>query len=127
MTEFDKTKKYQMGIGRLSRFIEKYLYGTDWDLIATCCGVTNILTEHERVTRAQSWNDDDYPRAISRFLIDVFTNDESRGLPYLLKRSFHKILSDENAKTELKEILKYFSNEENGISDYAYSFPNIRI
>jgi hypothetical protein len=121
MIELDKTKKHQMGIGRLSRFIEKHLYDTDWYLIATCCGVTNILNDHERVTRAQSWHDDDYPTAISKFLIDVYNNDESTCL-FLIKEIISQNTLNEDAKRELNEILKYFSTEESNISDYTYHF-----
>lgn len=121
MIEPDKDRKYKMGIGRLSRFIDRYLDDTDWYLIATCCGVTDILTEHERVTRAQTFGDPDYPTAISRFLIDVFDNDEKIGL-LLIKEIISQKTLDENAKMELNEILIYFNNENISISDYTYLF-----
>ncbi|NPE30304.1 hypothetical protein HNV12_20575 [Methanococcoides sp. SA1] len=72
MIELNQSQKYNIGIGRFSRFVVEYLYHTDWYLTATCSGVNDILDKYERVTRAQSWGDDDYPTAISKFLIDVF-------------------------------------------------------
>ncbi|WP_440951691.1 hypothetical protein [Methanococcoides sp. FTZ1] len=67
MIELDKKQKNSMGIMLFSRFVEKHLYDTDWRLIATCCGVSDILNKYERVTRAQTFGDPDYPTAISRF------------------------------------------------------------
>jgi hypothetical protein len=121
MIEPDKHKKDRMGIGRISRFIEKYLYDTDWYLIATCCGVTDVLNKHERVTRAQSFGDPDYPTAISRFLINLFDEDENTGLFFITEIISQKNLNEE-AKIELNEIQKYFNNDDITISDYTHSF-----
>jgi hypothetical protein len=114
MVEFDKKKKYKMGIGRLSRFIEKNLYDTDWFLIATCCGVTEFL--NERITRAQTFGDPDYPTAISRFLIDVFENDENTGL-FLINETISQKTFKEPETTELNDILKFFSDGNVSISN----------
>lgn len=119
MIEPDKFRKYSMGIGRLSRFVEKNLYDTDWYLIATCCGVTEFL--NERITRAQNFGDPDYPTAISRFLIDVFNSDENTGL-FLINEIISQKTFDEPVISELNEILKYFSDSNVSISDYVQSF-----
>jgi hypothetical protein len=121
MTELDKSQKYKMGIGRFSRFVVKYLYDTDWYLIATCCGVTDILNKHERVTRAQSWRDEDYPTAISRFLINVFDFNEDIGLLLITEISSQNTLSDDD-KIELNDILKYFNSGDIPIQSYIQTF-----
>lgn len=108
-----------MGIGRLSRFVDKYLYDTDWYLIATCCGVTELL--NERITRAQSFGYPDYPTAITRFLLDVFDNDENTGI-FLINEIISQKTLDEPVTAELNEILKYFSNANVCISDYIQPF-----
>ncbi|SES85365.1 hypothetical protein SAMN04488587_1280 [Methanococcoides vulcani] len=121
MIELNKKQKNSMGIMRFSRFVERYLYDTDWNLIATCCGVSEILNKYERVTRAQTFGDPDYPTAISRFLIDVFEYNEAVGLLLINEIVSQDTLNDE-AKIELNEILTFFSNGDVCVSDYTLSF-----
>lgn len=115
MVEIDKKQKISMGIIRFSRFVAKYLYDTDWSLIATGCGVSHILNKYERVTRAQTFGDSDYATAISSFLIDVFDHNESRGI-LLINEIISQDTLDEEKKSELGQILSFF-----GIGD-AYNF-----
>lgn len=115
MVEIDKKQKISMGIIRFSRFVVKYLYDTDWSLIATCCGVSEILNKYERVRRAQTFRDPDYGTAISRFLIDVFDHNESIGI-LLINEIISQGTFDEEKRSELEQILRFF-----GIGE-AYNF-----
>lgn len=121
MVRSDKNTKYEMGIGHFSRFIDKYLHDIDWDLIAMCCGVTDILYENNHVIFAQLHRSPKYPRTIAKFLINVFDEDENRGL-FLIKKIISQNTLNENAMRELNEILKYFNDEEISVSDIASPF-----
>jgi len=114
-------------IARLSKFIEKHLYNTDWTLLADMAGVGHILDapRHERVRRAQGVGDLDYPSAVSSFLQEVFHSDEQIGL-FLIgeivqqENPYDDPLTEE-AKEELAQILSMFGSE--GIETVIPSFP----
>lgn len=113
MAKIDKKKMARaMGIARFAKFIEKYFYWTDWTLVATMCGVIDLLDEprHERVRRAQSFRDEDYAKAISNFLREVFDFDEKVGLAIINEIAKQEELSQE-AKNELNQILPLFGNK----------------
>lgn len=113
MAKIDKKKMARaMGIARFAKFIEKYFYWTDWTLVATMCGVIDLLDEprHERVRRAQSFSDEDYAKAISNFLREVFDFDEKVGLAIINEIAKQEELSQE-AKNELNQILPLFGNK----------------
>ena len=114
-------------IARLSKFIEKHLYNTDWTLLADMAGVGHILNapQHERVRRAQVFGDPDYPSAVSSFLKEVFNLDEQMGLFLVGELVQHENSSDEplteEAKGELNQILSMFGKE--GIQAGIPNFP----
>jgi hypothetical protein len=113
-------------IARLAKFIEKHLYNTDWTLLADAAGVGHILDRYERVRRAQSFGDPDYPSAVSRFLKDVFNSDDEQIGLFLVgeiiraKNDYDEPLT-EDAKGELNQILSMFGSE--GIETIVPIFP----
>jgi hypothetical protein len=125
MIEMDETVQRDIILSRLASFISRYFYETNWTQIAISCGVIKLLEQpkHERVRRAQSWNDDDYPEAITIFLIDVFDLDERIG-----KILIHEIISqrklDEVPKTQLDKLLKFFGSSDFDILDV---FPTLQV
>lgn len=105
------------GIARLAKFIESHLYNTDWTILADMAGAGHILNapRHERVRRAQSFGDDDYPKAVSQFLKEVFDQNERVGLflvSEIIKQEnpYDEELSD-SEKEELAQILSLFGGE----------------
>lgn len=112
MIEIDKEKMLNMGMSRFSSFVERHCYDTKWALIARSCGVDDILNEprHERVRRAQTFGDDDYPNAVFMFLSDVFSYDYQTGLLLISEITLNSKLNDEQ-KSELNTILGFFSDE----------------
>jgi len=126
MVEIDKKKiARNRGIFRFAKFVEEYLYDTDWTLIAKMWGVIHLLDEprHERVRRAQSWKDPDYAAAISDFLREVFDSDEQVGLALINEISNQEELSPE-AKNEFAQILPIFGDKS---ADATSLFQNISI
>jgi len=126
MVDIDNKKMARdMAIGRFAKFVDKYLYWTDWTMVATMCGVIDLLNEprHERVRRAQSWNDDDYATAISSFLREVFELDEQIGLAFISEITKQEELSSE-AKNEFAQILSIFGDKS---ADATSLFQNISI
>lgn len=126
MADIDKRRMAgYMAIARFAKFVEKYLYWTDWTMVATMWGVIDLLDEprHERVRRAQSWNDDDYATAISSFLREVFESDEKIGLALISEIAKQEELSQE-AKEELAQILSLFGQEN---ADAASLLRSIKI
>ena len=86
MAEIDSEKLNQnLAIGKFAEFVTKYLYDMPWSKIAELCGVSEILDQekHMRVKRAQTWHDDDYAEAISKFLRDIFESDRAIGLEFI--------------------------------------------
>lgn len=118
MLEMDENIQRDIIISRLADFISRYFYETNWTQIATSCGVIKLLNlpKHERVRRAQSWNDDDYPEAITKFLIDVFDLDERIGKIFLNEIISQRQL-DEGPKTQLDKLLKFFGKMNYDILD----------
>lgn len=111
-------------IARLAKFIEQHLYNTDWTLLANMAGVGHILDapRHERVRRAQIFEDPDYPNAIFNFLKEVFDADEQIGLflvGEIAAQENHEL--SEEARKELTQILSMFSSE--GIDVIVPTFP----
>jgi len=127
--QIDKKKVTRnAAIARLAKFIEKHLCTTDWTLLADMAGVGHILDapRHERVRRAQSFGDQDYPSAVSSFLQEVFDADEQIGL-FLVgeivqqENPYDDPLTEE-AKGELTQILSMFGSE--GIEAIVPNFPS---
>lgn len=125
MLEMGKDIQRDIILSRLADFISRHFYETNWTQIATSCGVIKLLDQpkHERVRRAQSWNDDDYPEAITRLLIDVFDIDERIG-----KMLIHDIISqknlDEGPKAQLDKLLKFFGS---GNFDILDVLPTLQV
>lgn len=129
MVEIDReTVIRNLAIARFAKFVNKHLCNTDWDLVAGRCGVTNILNspEHERVRRAQFFEDPDYPDAIERFLKDVFSRDEQVGILLV-----HEIAGSENpygeplspeARSELEQILTLFGDSDADLQSLVREF-----
>jgi hypothetical protein len=118
MADIDKRRRRMarnMAIARFAKFVEKYFYDTNWTMVATMCGVIDLLNEpeHERVRRAQSFRDDDYATAISSFLREVFGLDEKIGLALISEIASQEQLSQE-AKDELAQILPIFGQGKPG-------------
>ena len=114
-----------MAIARLAKFVEKYLYDTDWTIIASMCGVIDLLDQpkHERVRKAQSFGDSDYATAISIFLMEIFNFNEQIGIAIINEIIQQEELSQE-AKNELNQILPMFGNKS---TDAASLLQNIQI
>lgn len=112
MIEIDKDKMLSMGMSRFSSFVERHCYDTDWILIALSCGVIDILNKpkHERVRRAQTFGDIDYPHAIFTFLSDIFNYNYQTGLLLISEIALSSKLNDEQ-ESELNTILSFFSDE----------------
>lgn len=113
MVDIDRERMARnMAIARFAKFVERYLDSTDWTLVATMCGVIDLLDQprHERVRRAQSWGDPDYATAISDFLREIFDFDEQVGLAIISEIIQQEELSQE-AKNELSQILPIFGNK----------------
>ena len=124
MREIDRGRMARdMAIARFAKFVERYLDDTDWTMVATMCGVIDLLNEHERVRRAQSWGDPDYATAISDFLREVFDSDEQVGLALINEISNQEELSQE-AKNKLAQILSIFGDKS---ADAMSLFQNISI
>lgn len=82
MSEIDKPERIRnLAIGDVAEFIVANFYDSNWTSIATLSGVIDILDQprHERVRRAQTFGDDDYAVALTKFLIELFNIDENIG------------------------------------------------
>ncbi len=119
MTEIDKKRIVQAkAIARFAKFIEKHLYNTDWPLVADECSVLHILDgpEHERLRRAQTFGDAEYPDEIVKFLKDVFGKDEQIGQLLVHEIAFHENPYDEplsaDARAELEQIMTLFGGQD---------------
>jgi hypothetical protein len=112
MIEIDSTKRRNMGISRLSTFIERHLYDTDWILVAITCGVIDILNEskHEGLRRAQYFGNPYYVHGVYNFLADVFRYNEQTGL-FLINEIIAENKLNEEQETELKNVLKFFCTD----------------
>jgi hypothetical protein len=122
MTEIDRNGVVRRrAIALLARFIARYLYNTDWTLVADMCGITELLDrpEHERVRSAQHFGDEDYADAISRFLQAVFDSDEQIGVLLVHTIIQHKSPNDEDlspaARSELDGILSMLGDQNSDI------------
>jgi hypothetical protein len=114
--QIDKKKVLRnAAIARLAQFIEKYMYDTDWTLLADVVGVGHVLDapRHERVRRAQNFGDPDYPSAVSNFLQEIFDSDEEIGRflvgEIIQQENFHNESLDEDAKEKLARIVSFFN------------------
>jgi len=125
-SDVDTKKRVRgMAIAKFAKFVENYLYHTDWTIITTMYGVIDLLEQpkHERVRRAQSWNDHDYAAAISNFLREIFDSNEQIGRAIINEIIQQEELSQE-AKNELNQILPMFGNKG---TDAASLLQNIQI
>lgn len=111
MVDKEKTIR-NVAIARLAKFIEDHFYDTNWTLVAEMCGVIEILNEkkHERVRRAQTFGDDDYALAISRFLREIFDFNENVGIS-LVNLIVKKEELPDKEKNELRSILKMLASK----------------
>ena len=99
MIKIDKKKMARdMAIARFAKFVKNYLYDTDWRLVATMCGISDVLNEHERVTKAQFFQDSDYGTAIIDFLQEIFNFDEQVG-----RALINEIVQQEELSEEAKK------------------------
>lgn len=112
ISEKERKTIRNIAIAKFSKFIEKYIYETNWTLVAESCGVIEILNEstHERVRRAQRFKDPDYPMAVSKFLRAVFDFNESLGYSLIKEIISQEEIPDSTKKT-LGEILSLFSEK----------------
>ena len=115
MAEIDRKNKAARGmaLARFCKFVETYLYDTDWTLVAAMCGVNDLLDkpQHGRVRNAQYWHDSDYPTAVLSFLTDVFENDEQIGRALISTIVQQRGPLSDKAKSELDPILSILGSK----------------
>jgi len=62
----------RQALAYLSDYICKHEYNTDWTMAVDVSGYVVDWDSHPRLTRAQSFHDDDYPHAVYQFISEVF-------------------------------------------------------
>ena len=68
-----------------AEYIQKHHYKTDWFLVGAAFGLRELVREHTRLYKAQSFGDDDYGSAIAHFLEDVAATQPGALHPMLVK------------------------------------------
>ena len=120
MIELDKSEKYNIGIGRFSKFIDLNADTIDWKLIVTYFKVYDLFLTHN-IEFTYNYNKEEYATEISRFLIDVFDRDEKKGL-LLINELIMQINLKEEKKAGLKSILNYFNDGKMTISNFTQTY-----
>lgn len=110
-TKLTKEQIRNMGIGKFSQFVVKYLYSTDWTLTADVCGVSEILKEkHKRLQIAQQYRFNDYTSAVNKFILDTIYCDENLGL-FVVEQIIQQKKMDSSEIKELNQILAFLGME----------------
>jgi hypothetical protein len=84
----------RQALAYLSDYIYRHEYDTNWPMAVDVSGYEIDWDNHPRLTRAQSFRDDDYPQAVYRFISEVFQKDQS-SFRIMMAYIFHEKVPDD--------------------------------
>ena len=103
MAESELTGRERQALAVLSDYIVEYHYDIQWGIAIDHSGSDFDWEKHYRLTRAQSWQDPDYPTAINRSLQDIYSGDKNA-----LRALFAHIF--DGKVPEQQEVIQAFQN-----------------
>lgn len=110
----------EMLAAEAAEYIEAHAYETKWRTLLARLGITNLLEENERLTRAQSFHDGDYVDAIRHFLHDVQDQYPDKLLTVLQRTVGDKVPDDR--RDEYPTLAHYLEHGAT-VAPSAYATP----